>query len=632
MKRQIILYITLSLLLFIASFVGCGGGGSTTVTPVQPVATNTPSSPDIPTATPELPTPIATYTPNSTSIDLQQQIDAAGGGWTAGNNPVAALPDESKTLLCGCNLSDPVNKLEAYSLSGQQVPSSFSRNDYLTSIKDQGQAGTCVAFAAVACVESCVKIALNDSSKYVDLSEAHLFHYGGGNVNSGWYLSSAANYFQNPGVPPEEYFPYNPATVASGSSKSGWQNYVTKTNSWQSLGNTAAIKDYIYNYGPVLARFNVYSDFFYYKSGVYKYVSGYKVGGHAVCIYGWDDNAACWLVKNSWGYSWGGNGCFRIAYGQCGIEDGSLGLKYTTSSTTPTPAITATPTPGYVFVRKWGSQGSGDGQFASTLYLALGSSGNVYVTDTLNYRVQKFTSNGTFITKWGSQGTGDGQFMSVLGAVAVDSSNNIYVPESGNIARIQKFTSSGTFMTKFGSMGTGDGQFMSVLGFTIDPSDILYLADISNYRIQKLTSNGAFISKWGSQGSGNGQFGNPCDVALDSSGNVYVVENFNYRVQKFTSNGIFINKWGSQGTGDGQFGNYPQNITVDSSGNVYVSDQGNHRIQKFTSSGVFINKWGSYGSGDGQFSAPGDIVVDSSGNIYVNDINNYRIQVFRYNN
>ena len=67
------------------------------------------------------------------------------------------------------------------------------------------------------------------------------------------------------------------------------------------------------------------------------------------------------------------------------------------------------------------------------------SSGNVYVSDSENDRMQKFDSSGNFLLKWGSQGTGDGQFQSPKG-VAVDSSGNVYVADTNN-SRIQKFSS-----------------------------------------------------------------------------------------------------------------------------------------------------------------------------------------------
>ena len=64
---------------------------------------------------------------------------------------------------------------------------------------------------------------------------------------------------------------------------------------------------------------------------------------------------------------------------------------------------------------KWGTIGSGNGQFNYPGGVAVDTAGSVYVTDSLNHRVQKFDSAGTFVTSWGSAGTGDGQFDSPTG-------------------------------------------------------------------------------------------------------------------------------------------------------------------------------------------------------------------------
>jgi hypothetical protein len=89
------------------------------------------------------------------------------------------------------------------------------------------------------------------------------------------------------------------------------------------------------------------------------------------------------------------------------------------------------------FITKWGNSTDGDGQFSNPQGVAIDSSGNVYVADTWNNRIQKFDSSGGFITKWGGSGTGNGQFRDPRG-VAIDSSGNVYVADSGN-NRIQKF-------------------------------------------------------------------------------------------------------------------------------------------------------------------------------------------------
>jgi uncharacterized delta-60 repeat protein len=280
----------------------------------------------------------------------------------------------------------------------------------------------------------------------------------------------------------------------------------------------------------------------------------------------------------------------------------------------------------YEFVAEWGTYGTGDGELRNPTGIAIDSSGDIYVADSENNRIQKFTSDGTFLAKWGTYGTGDGEFFKPAG-IAVDGSGDIYVTDMGN-HRVQKFTSDGTFLAKWGTYGTGDGEFNDPRGIAVDSSGDIYVADTGNDRIQKFTSDGTFLAKWGSSGTLDGEFGYPEGIAIDSSGYIYVVERFNERIQKFTSIGTFVAKWGTYGTGDGEF-YAPSGIAIDSSGDIYAADMGNYRIQKFTSDGTFVTKWGTYGTGEGQFDLPYEIAVDSSGYVYVTDCWNHRIQKFQ---
>ena len=318
----------------------------------------------------------------------------------------------------------------------------------------------------------------------------------------------------------------------------------------------------------------------------------------------------------------------------------------------------------YTFSKQWGTYGSEDGQFKDPTGIALDSSGRVYVVDTNNNRVQKFqladpcpvntsqiTSGVCFVTKWGTFGSGNGQFNVPIG-IALDSSGRVYVVESSN-NRIQMFTSDGEFIGAWGTFGSGNGQFKNPTGIALDSSGRVYVVDTNNNRVQKfqladpcpvntsqITSGVCFVTKWGTQGNGPGQFSVPNYIAVDSSGGVYVVDNGRNRIQMFTSDGAFIMQWGLYDSGDGQFRN-PQGIAIDSLEQVYVADGYNHRIQKFqlanpcpvnmsqiTSGVCFVTKWGTFGSGNGQFNLPYGIALDSSGRVYVVDIGNQRIQVF----
>ena len=117
--------------------------------------------------------------------------------------------------------------------------------------------------------------------------------------------------------------------------------------------------------------------------------------------------------------------------------------------------ITIQPMP-YVFMTKWGSYGSMDGQFKNISYITVDFESNVYIADYKNYRIEKFDSSGKFLTKVGSYGSGDGQFKGPFD-IAVDTKGYIYNTVFGPLGNIhindvkrcciQKFDSSGKFIT-----------------------------------------------------------------------------------------------------------------------------------------------------------------------------------------
>jgi len=239
-----------------------------------------------------------------------------------------------------------------------------------------------------------------------------------------------------------------------------------------------------------------------------------------------------------------------------------------------------------------------------------------------------------FLKKWGSIGTGNGQFNRPIG-IAIDSSNeNVYVLDSGN-NRIQKFDSDGNSLTSWPINGTSgisssSNRVNNLPGIAVDYSGNVYQSASSSNKILKYTTDGTFINSWGSNGKDSGQFSSPTGLAVYQSGNyVYVIDHNNFRIQKFDSDGKFISTWGSQGTADGQFKN-PTAIAIDSVGNVYVGDSGNFNIQKFDTDGKLITKWSTKSSESGQSSGsnPTGIAVDTkSGNLYITDATNNRVQV-----
>jgi len=261
---------------------------------------------------------------------------------------------------------------------------------------------------------------------------------------------------------------------------------------------------------------------------------------------------------------------------------------------------------------------------------AIDLNGNIYVVDTGNNLIKKFTSAGVYVSQFGSQGTDDGQFSGPTGIAISYRTGNIYVSDAGN-HRIQMFNGiTGAFMMKFGSNGSTNGLFNNPWGIAIDNSDYVYVSDAGNHRIQKFTSTGTYVSQFGSQGTAtdNGKFASPKGIQVLSNGNIIVLDTDNNRLQTFTGDGVYVSQFGSQGTGDGKFSN-PIAFAIDAVGNIVVADTYNNRIQIFTSAGTYVSKFGSLGTANGQFNTPMGVSIDSTGNIIVSDTNNNRVQILQ---
>ena len=171
--------------------------------------------------------------------------------------------------------------------------------------------------------------------------------------------------------------------------------------------------------------------------------------------------------------------------------------------------------------------------------------------------------------KAGLAGAGNGQFY-VMAGLAVDASGNVWVADYGN-NRVQEFNEKGEYVRKFGAAGKGAEQFEGPLNIAVYGSD-LYITDYNNNRVQEFTTSGTHVKVFGEAGSENGKFSNPYGIAVDPrNGNVYVVDSGNHRVQQFLSSGTFITKFGSSGTGAGQF-TTPTGIAMATTGAIYVVD------------------------------------------------------------
>ncbi len=246
--------------------------------------------------------------------------------------------------------------------------------------------------------------------------------------------------------------------------------------------------------------------------------------------------------------------------------------------------------------------------------------GNINVVEWSHNRVQVFDPNGRSLSKWGTKGSGEGQFDGPC-ALAIDDCDRIYVADQRN-RRVQVFDSKGLFLS---CVTKGDDQFIAPSALAFGPNRILYVSDFETNLIQAFGPNGQYLFKWGGKGTKDGQFDRPYSLACNPTGHIYVNDYGNKRIQVFDPDGNFLFKWDGP-TFTGEF--HPSSLTLDIEGNVHVSDE-HGCIHIFDSGGRPLFKFGEYGDRVGQFEDPTGLAVDKSGNIYVGDESKYQIQVFK---
>jgi surface protein len=261
----------------------------------------------------------------------------------------------------------------------------------------------------------------------------------------------------------------------------------------------------------------------------------------------------------------------------------------------------------------FGGYGNDNNGFYLPTAVAIDATGNMVIVDMLNARVKVHsTTNNQFLSKFGTNGSGDGQFLVTGGqgprGVATFMNGNIAVADTAN-NRVQVFSNTGVFIRKFGSSGSGDSQFNDHRGIAVNHrNNNILVADMNNHRIQVFSETGTFIRTFGVFGTGNGEFRNPTDVATDMNGTIYVADSTNNRIQVFSETGTLIRTFGSLGAGDGQF-NRPYSIATDAVGKIIVVDSNNNRIQVFQNDGTYVTK---FSSGVNQ---PEFVAVNAIGNI-----------------
>jgi DNA-binding beta-propeller fold protein YncE len=276
----------------------------------------------------------------------------------------------------------------------------------------------------------------------------------------------------------------------------------------------------------------------------------------------------------------------------------------------------------------FGSQGSGNGQFQSPLGVAVQqSSGNVYVADSGNARVQKFSAGGSFIAAFG-QGR-----LSFPNSVATDGLGKVYVGDAGTNT-VLKFDANGNFVSTIDGTTAPQGHFQSLAGIAVDQANNLWVADAGTSNVIEFDSKGKFVRQW------SDTHGSPSAIAVDSARNaVYLITQSNITLgvtERWTLGGTFQAEvdlpvfFGSEGFS----GPSASALALDrGTGNLYVDHNGTGAdVTVYDPSGVALddlslgqntNSQGlAFASLQGGGGKPGQ------GRIYLSDASNNNVTIY----
>jgi uncharacterized protein (TIGR03437 family) len=301
-------------------------------------------------------------------------------------------------------------------------------------------------------------------------------------------------------------------------------------------------------------------------------------------------------------------------------------------------------------------------QLSSPNAVALNSNGDLYIADTVNQRIRMIS--GHTITTFAGTGTigytGDkaaatAATFSLPGGLAIDSTGNLYIADTGN--NVVRKISGGNITTVAGDHGQsgyfgGDGgpataaNFAGPTAIAFDSAGNYYIADNGNSRIRKVDTSGIITTFVGSSGGTSGTAGkldHPNGLWFDASGALYIADSNNARVARYVppdfKNFAGNNTAGFKGDGGPANAaqlNKPVGIAMDAAGNIYLADTNNCRIRKITTDGIITTIAGSRSigySGDGgdatsaALNYPRSIAVSPNGTVYIADTGNHAIRV-----
>ena len=237
--------------------------------------------------------------------------------------------------------------------------------------------------------------------------------------------------------------------------------------------------------------------------------------------------------------------------------------------------------------------------------------------------VKKFTPEGVLLLTIGSTGDGDGQFTYPKDVSIDPKTGNIYVVDEAQ-QRVQVFNEQGAYLFKFSV------DLARPFGLVVSPdSKAVFVNSAGQTEIHKFAMDGTFIKKWGQWGNEPGSLRWPRALSADAQGNVYVADTDNERIQVFSPDGEFVRTF--RGPHDLEMGTFhPRSVEVNTTtGEIYVTPAYSQRVDRFAPEGKYLSTFGKHNYGEYDFDNPKALAVDpKTGRIFVSDSGHHVIKRF----
>lgn len=294
------------------------------------------------------------------------------------------------------------------------------------------------------------------------------------------------------------------------------------------------------------------------------------------------------------------------------VVTGSNAGSSASATSEPTGVVSPAEAP-LVYSGQFGSGGSEAGEFSHPGDVAVDGSGNLWVLDHGNDRVEEFNAAGEYLRGFGSAGSGAGELEGPDG-LAIDSKGDIWIADTGN-ERVDEFNDEGEFLRTVGVGLVGVTE-----GIAVDHDEDVWVSGTSAGQLVVFNKSGEYLKTVGSRGSGVGEMGEPEGLAVDTHGDIWVADWSDNRVEEFNESGEYVQEFGSYGSTEGKI-SHPYGIAVDPSGSVWLGEVGSDRLQEFTEEGEYVASLGVEGSGAEllSLSYPIGLTINTSGDLWVTD-------------